>query len=95
MIFKSFDSACAGRFLREEYKPNPRDNNNIRPCREGGESHISFIHVITENITTHDDSLLKEGGKPKTGLNCLHNFNDEKRHYITSVVEKDVLHLVV
>ena len=25
----------------------------------------------TENITKHDDSLLKEGGKPNTGLNCL------------------------
>ena len=39
------------------------------------------LHVITENITKHDDSLSKEGGKPKTGLNCLHNFNNEKRHY--------------
>ena len=35
-----------------------------------------------------------EGGKLKTGLNCLHNFNNEKRHYIKSGVEKDVLHLV-
>ena len=39
------------------------------------------LHVITENITKHDDSLSKEGGKPKTGLNCLHNLNNEKRHY--------------
>ena len=39
------------------------------------------LHVITENITKHDDSLSKEGGKPKTGLNCLYNFNNEKRHY--------------
>ena len=39
------------------------------------------LHVITENITKHDDSLSKEGGKPKTGLNCLCNFNNEKRHY--------------
>ena len=38
------------------------------------------LHVITENIK-HDDSLSKEGGKPKTGLNCLYNFNNEKRHY--------------
>ena len=35
-----------------------------------------------------------EGGKLKTGLNCLHNFNNEKRHYIKSGVEKDVLHLI-
>ena len=40
------------------------------------------LRVITENITKHDDSLLKEGGKPKTGLNCLHNsVSNEKRHY--------------
>ena len=38
-------------------------------------------HVITGNITKHDDSLSKEGGKSKTGLNCLYNFNKEKRHY--------------
>ena len=30
----------------------------------------------------------------KTGLNCLHNFFNEKRHYIKSGVEKDILHLV-
>ena len=52
------------------------------------------LHAITENITKHDDSLFTEGGKPKTGLNCLHNFNNEKRHYIKSGLEKDVLHLV-
>ena len=52
------------------------------------------LHAITENITKHDDSLFMEGGKLKNGLNCLHNFNNEKRHYIKSGVEKDVLHLV-
>ena len=52
------------------------------------------LHAITENMTKHDDSLFMEGGKLKTGLNCLHNFNNEKRHYIKSGVEKDVLHLV-
>ena len=35
-----------------------------------------------------------EGGKLTTGLNCLHSFNNEKRHHIKSGVEKDVLHLV-
>ena len=35
-----------------------------------------------------------EGGKLTTGLNCLHNFNNEKRHHIKSGAEKDVLHLV-
>ena len=55
---------------------------------------LDKLHAITENITKHDDSIFTEGGKPKTGLNCLHNFNNEKRHYIKSGVEKDVLHLV-
>ena len=52
------------------------------------------LHAITENITKHDGSLFTEGGKLKTGLNCLHNFNNEKRHYIKSGVEKYVLRLV-
>ena len=55
---------------------------------------LDKLHAITENITKHDDSIFTGGGKPKTGLNCLHNFNNEKRHYIKSGVEKDVLHLV-
>ena len=52
------------------------------------------LHAITEKITKLDDSLLTEGGKLKTGLNCLHNFINEKRHYIKSGVEKNILHLV-
>ena len=55
---------------------------------------LDKLHAITENITKHDDSIFTEGGKPKIGLNCLHNFNNEKRHYIKSGVEKDVLCLV-
>ena len=52
------------------------------------------LHAITENITKHDDSLFTVDRKLKTGLNCLHNFKKEKRHYIKSSVRKDVLHLV-
>ena len=69
----SDNSACAGRFVPEEYKTNPHDDNNI----------------------SHDDNLsLQNVANLKTGLNCLHNFNNEKQHYIKSGVEKDVLHLV-
>ena len=49
---------------------------------------------LQKKITKLDDSLLTEGGKLKTGLNCLRNFINEKRHYIKSGVEKDILHLV-
>ena len=49
---------------------------------------------LQKKITELDDSLLTEGGKLKTGLNCLHNLINEKRHYIKSGVEKDILHLV-
>ena len=52
------------------------------------------LNAITANITKHDDSLFLEVGKLKPDLNCLHNFYNEKRHYIKSGVEKDVLHLV-
>ena len=49
---------------------------------------------LQKKITKLDDNLLTEGGKLKTGLNCLHNFINEKRHFIKSGVEKDILHLV-
>ena len=42
-IIQNFNPACAERFLREECKPKPHDDSNIRLCREGGESHISFM----------------------------------------------------
>ena len=90
----SDNPACAGRFLREEYKPKPHDDCIIRPCKREANCILDKLHAMTENITKHDDSLFTEGGKPQTGLNCLHNFNNEKRHYIKSGVEKDVLHLV-
>ena len=47
-----------------------------------------------KKLTNYDDSVFTEGGKLKTGLNCLHNFNNEERHCIKSGVEKDMLHLV-
>ena len=90
----SDNPACAGRSLREGYKPKPHDDRNTRPCKREANRILDKVHAITENITKHDDSLFTEGSKPKTGLNCLHNFNNEKRHYIKSGVEKDVLHLV-
>ena len=90
----SDNPACAGRFLREEYKPKPHDDCIIRPCKREANCILDKLHAMTENITKHDDSLFTKGGKPKTGLNCLHNFNNEKRHYIKSGLEKDVLHLV-
>ena len=68
------------------------DNN--RAVKREANRILDKLHAITENITKHDDSLFREGGKLKTGLNCLHNFNNEKQHYIKSGVEKDVLHLV-
>ena len=33
-------------------------------------------------------------GKLKTGLSCHHSFNNDKRYYATSSIEKDVDHLI-
>ena len=88
----SDNPAGAGRFLLEDYKPKPHDDSNIRPCKREANHILNKLHEITENITS--DSLFTEGRKLKTGLNCLHNFKKEKRHYIKSGVGKDVLHLV-
>ena len=89
----SDNPACVGRFLREEYK-KPHDDSNNRAVKREANHILDKHHAITENITKQADSLFMEGGKLKSGPNCLHNFNNEKRHYIKSGVEKDVLHLV-
>ena len=90
----SDNPACAGRFLRGEYKLKPHDYHSNRALKREANHILDNILAIIENITKHDDSLFIEGGRLKTGLNCLHNFNNEKRNYIKSGVEKDVLHLV-
>ena len=89
----SDNPACVERFLQAEYK-KPHDDSNNRAVKRETTGILDKLHAIAENITKHDDSLFMEGGKLKNGLNCLHNFNNEKRHYIKSGVEKDVLHLV-
>ena len=33
-------------------------------------------------------------GKLKTGLSCHHSFNNDKRYYVTSSIEKDVDRLI-
>ena len=43
----------------------------------------------------HDDSLFSENtGKLKTGLSCHHSFNNDKRYYVASSIEKDVDRLI-
>ena len=32
----SDNPACLGRFLREDYKPTPHDDSNIRRCKKRG-----------------------------------------------------------
>ena len=90
----SDNPACVERFLREEYK-KPHDDSNNRAVKREANHILDKLHAITENITKHDDSLFMEGGGgAKTGPKCLHKLNNEKRHYIKSEVEKDVLPLV-
>ena len=49
-------------------------------------------------ITSHHHpppSLFSENtGKLKTGLSCHHSFNNDKRYYVTSSIEKDVDRLI-
>ena len=43
-------------------------------------------------ITLHPPS--HHTGKLKTGLSCHHSFNNDKRYYVTSSIEKDVDRLI-
>ena len=72
----SDNPACAERFLREEYKKSHDDSNNRAVKREAN-GILDKLHTITEKVTKHDYSRFMEGGggKLKTDLNCLHNFN--------------------
>ena len=43
-------------------------------------------------VTSHPPSHYT--GKLKTGLSCHHSFNNDKRYYVTSSIEKDVDRLI-
>ena len=80
--------ACAGRFLCDDYKPNPHDDSNMTRCK-------NELQAIKDKISKHDDSLFSENtGKLKTGLSCHHSFNNDKRYCVTSSIEKDVDRLI-
>ena len=49
----------------------PYDDSNNSAFKREANGILDKLHAITENITKHDDSLFMEGGKLKTGLNCL------------------------
>lgn len=90
----SDNPACAGRFLREDYKPAPHDDSNIRRCKKEANDIQDKLNAVVTKLEKHDNSPFTDNGKLKTGLSCLHNFNAEQRHSIKSQVGLNVLHLV-
>ena len=90
----SDNPACAGRFLREDYKPTPHDDSNIRRCKKEANDIQDKLNAVVTKLEKHDNSLFTDNGKLKTGLSCLHNFNAEQRDSIKSQVGLNVLHLV-
>lgn len=76
----SDNPACAGRSLREDYKPTPHDDSNIRRCKKEANDIQDKLNAVVTKLKKHDNSLFTDNGKLKTGLSCLHNFNAEQRH---------------
>ena len=93
----SDNPACAGRFLCDDYKPNPHDDSNITRYKNEANEIKLKLQAIKDKISKHDDSLSSENtGKLKTGLSCHHSLSNDKRYYvnITSSIEKDVDRLI-
>ena len=93
----SDNPACAGRFLCDDYKPNPHDDSNITRYKNEANEIKLKLQAIKDKISKHDDSLFSENtGKLKTGLSCHHSLSNDKRYYvnITSSIEKDVDRLI-
>ena len=93
----SDNPACAGRFLCDDYKPNPHDDSNITRYKNEANEIKLKLQAIKDKISKHDDSLFSENtGKLKTGLSCHHSLSNDKRYYVnvTSSIEKDVDRLI-
>ena len=87
----SDNPACAGRFLCDDYKPDPHDDSNITRYKNEANEIKLKLQAIKDKISKHGDSLFSENtGKLNTGLSCHHSFNNDKRYYVTSSIEKDV-----
>ena len=66
-------------------------HSNITGCKNEANEIKLKLQAIKDKISKHDDSLFSENtGKLKTGLSCHHSFNNDKRYYVTSSIEKDV-----
>ena len=87
----SDNPACAGRFICDDYKPNPHDDSNITRCKNEANKIKLKLQAIKDKISKHDDSLFSENaGK----LSCHHSFNNDKRYYVTFDIEKDIDRLI-
>ena len=83
-------------FLCDDYKPNPHDDSNITRCKNEANEIKLKLQAIRDNISKQANSLFSKNtaGKLKTGLSCHHSFNNDKRYYVTSSIEKDVDRLI-
>ena len=85
--------------FRSHLNPNQscfvHDDSNITRCKNEANEIKLKLQAIKDKISKHDDSLFSENtGKLKTGLSCHHSFNNDKRYYVTSSIEKDVDRLI-
>ena len=47
----SDNPACAGRFLREEYKPTSHDDSNIRRCKKEANDIRDKLNAVATKLT--------------------------------------------
>jgi len=53
------------------------------------------VETIKDTIAAHDDSLFnKRTGKLQTGLNCLHKFNSDTLHLISTGIHDNIAQLI-
>ena len=55
---------------------------------------VDSTPLQNKQISSTPSPLSHHTGKLKTGLSCHHSFNNDKRYYVTSSIEKDVDRLI-
>ena len=83
--------ACGGRLLFEDFKLQPRDNNNISRSKSEAINLGQRVEELKTKIIEHGNSLyMKTTGKLQTGLRCHQKFNEDTLHFITTGIEKSI-----
>ncbi|CAC5384102.1 unnamed protein product [Mytilus coruscus] len=73
----SENTACAGKYIKENYIPSPHDIENLQRLSESASKIKDEVEQEINNLKKEDDSLFCSNGKLTSGREFNHSFNED------------------